>query len=501
MRSWRTIRQRRWRSRKAQVSAVGVLLGLLLVTVYIANYLGMTLPSQMQELEFEHELQVENQLGRLQALVVAQARMGDFNIPFTSPVTLGSGSVPPFAPASTGSIGPDPGALSASLPYRVVSVTTHPPNWNVTPTCPATGSPCHGTLWDNITGTPNQSYAFKFNGGAPTMNLNFTGSYDSITMEWLGKSSNGNVYAIFNGSNLHVTLDKGSNGGGDSPFITVVFYGQNDVFEMDLNGAGMTANVGFYGSLNKLCPEGNLSNTDAFYWNNTSPTTTTVNATWYNDVGYSNVNVLPLGGGTTLTFRNQSLVPGGCAWSSVSGSTFHPSFTSGIRVHLNDRYIQSEDIVYDQGAIIVNHPGVGSIMESPPQLSVVGSGTGLAVNLTLVNIVGNNQFEEEGVSTAGVTTRLLSDFTYSVVSSPSTNQYLSAVWLNVSTPYPAAWSSYLSGLPGGLLLGTPLCLPQHPVFPPATCLVPQPGALETVSALFDVVQFTLTQVNVQVSIS
>jgi hypothetical protein len=482
------------------VSAVGVMLGLLLVTVYIANYLGTTLPSQMEELEFEHELQVENQLGRLQAVINAQAKQGALGFGLTSPITLGSGAVPPFAPASTGSIGPDPGQLSASLPYRVVSISSHQPGWNVTPSCSTSGSPCHGTLWDNITGTPNQTYALKFNGGAPTMILNFTGSYDSITMEWLGKSSNGVIYAIFNGSNLHVTLNKGSSGGGDSPTIYVAFYGQHDVFEMNLNGAGMTANVRFYGSLNLLCPQSNLSNTDAFYWNNTGPTTTTVNTTWYNSVGYSNVNVLNLGGGTTLTFQNQSSIPGGCAWSSVSGSTYQPTFSAGIRVHLNDRYIPGEDIAYDQGAIIVNHPGVGSIMESPPELTVTDTPSGFQVSLTLVNIVGN-QLEEEGVGTAGVTTRVLSDVTYTVATNTATNHYLSAVYLNVSTPYPAAWDQFLSDLPSGLLVGSPACLPQQPVFAPATCLVPPAGSIETVSALFDVVQFSLTQVNVQVTIA
>ncbi|MCI4345405.1 MAG: hypothetical protein L3K07_01420 [Thermoplasmata archaeon] len=500
MRPWRTIRQRRRRSRKGQVSAVGVLLGLLLVTVYIANYLGTTLPSQMQELEFEHELQVENQLGKLQAIVNAQALHGGYGFGLTSPVTLGSGALPPFAPASTGSIGPDVGKLSASLPYRVVSVSTHPPNWNITPSCPPTGSPCHGTSWDNITGTPNQTYTFKFNGGAPVMNLNFTGNNDTIILNWLGKSASGSVFAIFNGSNLHVTLNKGSSGGGDSPSIGVFFFGQHDVYEMNLNGAGMTANVDFYGSLNRLCPEGNLSNTDAFYWNNSGPSATNVNATWFNSAGYNNVNVIPLGAGTTLTFRNESTFPGGCAWSSISGSTFHPSFSSGILVHLNDRYIPAEDIAYDQGAVIVNHPGVGSIMDSPPQFTVGRIAGGLTMNLTLVNIV-MNQLQEEGVATAGVTTRVVSEFTYTITTNVSQNRFLDAVYLNVSTPYPAAWASFFNGLPAGLLTGSPQCIPQQPVFAPATCLAPRAGALETVSVLFNVAQLTLTQLNLAVTIS
>lgn len=500
MRTRKTIRRRRIRSRRAQVSAVGTVLGLLLVTTYIAGYLATTLPSQMQELEFEHELQVENQLGRLQAMLSAEVEAGGAHYPFTSPVTLGSGSVPPFGPPSTASIGADPGAISASFPFRVASLASNPPNWSATPTCPNGGSPCHGTLWDNVTGVPNSSYAFKFNGGAPTMNLNFTGNNDSITMEWLGKSANGNVYAIFNGSNIHVTLDKGSSGGGDTPNITVYFYGQHDVLEMDLSGAGMHASAAFYGSLNHFCPEVDLASTDAFYWNYSSPTTTVVNATWYNDVGVNDLHVLSLGSGSVLTFRNQSVIPGGCAWTYATGSTFQPTGTSGIRVHLNDRYLPSVDVAYDQGAVIVNNPGVGSIMESPPDLTVNGSAAGYTVHLTLVNIVGNGQFEEQGGMTAGVTARILSEDTFSVVSNPAQNHFLSPVFFNVSTPYPDAWSSYLSGLPNGLLLGPPQCVPQHPVFLPASCLVPSNGALETISSLLNVVGFTLTQVNVQVTI-
>jgi hypothetical protein len=67
----RTIRQRRWRSRKAQVSAVATIFGLLLVVSFIANYLSTVLPGQMEVNELSHIATVENELSRLQAIAYA----------------------------------------------------------------------------------------------------------------------------------------------------------------------------------------------------------------------------------------------------------------------------------------------------------------------------------------------------------------------------------------------------------------------------------------------
>jgi len=62
----RQLRKWRRRGRRGQVAAVATIFGLLLVVVFIANYLTTTLPAQMSVNDLDHVIQVENQVGQLQ---------------------------------------------------------------------------------------------------------------------------------------------------------------------------------------------------------------------------------------------------------------------------------------------------------------------------------------------------------------------------------------------------------------------------------------------------
>jgi len=101
-RSWRR------RGRRAQVAAVATLLGLLLIVTIIASYLTTQLPNQMQANDLDHELAVENQLGRAVALLDAASDANLAGAQLTQPLALGSDGVPPFA-------GPDPSYLSGPV--------------------------------------------------------------------------------------------------------------------------------------------------------------------------------------------------------------------------------------------------------------------------------------------------------------------------------------------------------------------------------------------------
>ncbi|MCI4339501.1 MAG: hypothetical protein L3J68_04125, partial [Thermoplasmata archaeon] len=83
------IRKWRLRGRRGQVSAVATILGLLLVVTYIANYLTTTLPQQMSINDLNHDVQVEDQLGGLQALIGAAVASNAIGAQFSQPVTLG----------------------------------------------------------------------------------------------------------------------------------------------------------------------------------------------------------------------------------------------------------------------------------------------------------------------------------------------------------------------------------------------------------------------------
>jgi hypothetical protein len=101
---------RKWRrrGRRAQVSAVATLLGLLLVVTFIANYLTTQLPNQMNANDLAHEVQVENQLGRASSLLYQASSANTIGAQLTQPLSLGSAGVPPFA-------GPDTSYLSAPV--------------------------------------------------------------------------------------------------------------------------------------------------------------------------------------------------------------------------------------------------------------------------------------------------------------------------------------------------------------------------------------------------
>ena len=103
MRSWRTIRQRRDRARRGQVSAVATILGLLLFVSLLSNYVILQLPNTMSTLEYQHVLTLENEFGRLQTALLAEVDTGD-SITLTVPVSLGSIPSPPFGPAASGQL-------------------------------------------------------------------------------------------------------------------------------------------------------------------------------------------------------------------------------------------------------------------------------------------------------------------------------------------------------------------------------------------------------------
>ncbi|MGI0154840.1 MAG: hypothetical protein ACREDE_01715, partial [Thermoplasmata archaeon] len=102
----RPLRKWRLRGRRGQVAAVATILGLLLVVTFLANYLTATLPGQMSVNDLQHDVQVENQVGRLQALLAASVTSGAVGAQLSAPVTLGGAGQPPFAGADSGWVSP-----------------------------------------------------------------------------------------------------------------------------------------------------------------------------------------------------------------------------------------------------------------------------------------------------------------------------------------------------------------------------------------------------------
>jgi hypothetical protein len=514
----KTIRQRRPRARRGQVSAVAVLLGLLLVVTYIANYLGQALPSQMQEYEFEHTLQVENQLGRIQTDILAQASNPKVALPLTSPVTLGSESVPPFAPASTGSVALDPTSFSLRTQYTIARILPAPPSWGVGNLCTTlTGVSC-GNTQSNLCSPPldynlsvsNVSFTYDLTGSNDCERLNLTGSNDTMNLQVTGSNLGYFVLTLFGFNDVILLTNHFSGSGFHSYFY---LYGAHDTYEAvgGPTGSNSFLNTYFVGEEpTGFCPADNVSATDSWSISGSSASNSIQNFTWYNSVGYASpyvqTNGWPgagnSGSGDHVGWQNLS-TPIACAFTQAFPSTYTSNFNSGLRIHLANRYNSPEDIVYEDGAVILSHAGSGSFMTGPPSITVSQTLLGAYVaSLTIVSLVPalqQNGTVEQGTSTVGVSTSILGVHAFKFANNPSAGYELLGIWLYLTTPYPSAWAGFLGSLSSEALVGSVGCTTA--TLPGGyTCLVPPAGQVSTLSAELLVSALDFTAITVAVSI-
>ncbi|MCI4362531.1 MAG: hypothetical protein L3J77_05010, partial [Thermoplasmata archaeon] len=129
------IRQRRRRANRGQVSAVAVILGLLLVVSFIATFEIAPLSAELGDLETQHMLQVEDQLSRIQATVLAEAGSPGVHLALGSPVTLGSQGMPPWGTGSPGQVLTETAPVGSTAGFELARVFSHPPDWNNGSSC------------------------------------------------------------------------------------------------------------------------------------------------------------------------------------------------------------------------------------------------------------------------------------------------------------------------------------------------------------------------------
>jgi hypothetical protein len=101
------------------------------------------------------------------------------------------------------------------------------------------------------------------------------------------------------------------------------------------------------------------------------------------------------------------------------------------------------------------------------------------------------------VLTAAVHSQVLTVDTASIPDGVN-SQYLTFLDLNITTPYPQAWSTFWNGQSALVPSGT-TCVPGAGV-PANRCLIPPPGTVSTVLVPLYVSELSLTTVLVQVSI-
>ena len=495
----RAARARRWRrrGRRAQVAAVATILGLLLVVTFIANYLSTTLPNQMSVNDLNHEIQVENQAGHLQALLQSLAKSGAVGAPALQPVTLGSAAAPPFA-------GSDGGVLSQIAPYgssaapQVVTnlslVSTHyapPTGWvaggsyntagcTQTPASPAnaTSISCLGSgkgqVSYNFTGSA--SFSVSGNGGAAFQvnfssnhsrvvvsqtgqgggfeNVQVVGGYDSVFVTGTGQTvqtvilvgnyntltlnastSTSRVFVIGNHDSVTVN-DAAAN----STKVLVVGWGSYDSFSPGKGGVYSVYYNGFntQAPTSPICPYDNLAVTDSVK----APPSGYQGSysVTYNLTG----GLPPAAPSPWKTFPTSSAPAPSTACpffplSSIGGQNVH---SATLRVSLRNTYAPAAEVAFDEGAIVYAQPGSYPVMVDGPVVSYSPH-----TATVWVPSFESNLTSVAGIGTAMLSLRLVSVTTLALPSGSWAVNPAVPLRLVYTTPYAHAWESYFATNP------------------------------------------------------
>lgn len=434
---------------------------------------------------------------------------GGGTVDLSSPVTLSSGSVPPFGTPSTGYLQPEVSVSSLAAGLGLANVTPAPPNWN-------TGSSCFGNGNGTCSGNNGPTLFWNFSGNHSTVTpgvngcgssgctivYNISGNFNTISLMLRGNNLGNVVFVVFgNWDNMTLNYQGSCN---NHRNVNVFIVGTNDTYALSVggcaSGVGASINTFFIGSLGFVCPFGNGVITDRFLgasWGSSSGVFQ--NLTWRNAIGYvSAPHTIPTNGGSdSLTFANTTGYTQCPFTRSAATGPYTIDYLSGIDAHLNNRYLPQADVVYDEGAVILGVQNQGSVMVSPPQVSVSIQPAGVTLQLTLVNIVGNAG-TATGVGTAAVMTHVVSDSTFHILNGQNNNQFLTFLNLSITTAFPLAWATFWNSQAVVAPLGT-ICQPSFGVAL-SQCLNPPPGLPSTIVVPLAVQELFLHTITVSIAI-
>ncbi len=478
----------RLRSRRAQVSAVAVILALLLIVTFIANYLTTTLPNTMGQNDVQHEVQVQNQVAQLAALLQETADSEAVGAQVSQPVALGSAAAPPFAGQDSSTIAP--GNLSGGL---TVNFTLAGPSSYSPPTGGTSGGiiqgsgcthtsqsiTCSGaaTIIYNFTGAlgSQSSYSLTLSGGG-SAHVNVTSNQSSITvtasattliaLDVLGSNDTVSVTVsnvpeniLILGNYDTVTLT----GSATSSFTHIVVVGIHDTVTTSALSGTNTIVASVYGSSDAVNP-GTLSGTNKFgvYFNGFKPSSPSATCPVDNLASTDTVSQ-PTGGGTFAVTYNNTTGTTGTRTNGVWSVTYQiptpfacpfatqvilPVPTGGaprsasLVVQLRNTYAPSAEVALDQGAVVYAQPGAIPVFVVPPPISYASG-----VLSVFVPQFSGGLGTEAGSGTADVLLRLLSVQQFQIPSSGFYLENLTKVTVTVVSQYVAAWYAYFQSVP------------------------------------------------------
>jgi hypothetical protein len=487
------------------VSAVAVILGLLLVVTFIANYLSTTLPNTMAQNDLQHEVTVQNQVAQLGALVQRTAEAGAVGAQVSQPVTLGSPASPPFAGQDSSTIAPGnlSGGLGVNFTLAGPSEYAPPTGFGAnhanmpsdcTPVAPSTTVTCSGQKdaqykWNfsagdgkaytvtiagsntrfaglnfasnsstisisGISGMPtyiqiignNDTLSISSGGGNNPISVNITGNYDTITP---GSFPGGSSIVFVHVVGDHDLINGDSAAGGNTVWVS--FVGVYDTLPL-VPGSGSTYYTYFTGfdTLNPTsgsCPYGALALTDTVT-GYTVANGQTANAHLYES--FNNSTAYPTWGNLTPSSRwaihYHPVLPFACPFMSqvivpVPARGALPG--ASLVVRLSNTYAPAAEVALDQGAVVYAQPGSSPIFIVPPRISLV-NGT---LSMLVPRFVGSVGFEA-GVGTADISLRLLSAQRILMPSNGISLSNSTPIIITIKTPYAATWYAYFLGYTG-----------------------------------------------------
>jgi len=478
------------------------MLGLLLVVTMLANYLATQLPAEMRVNDANHALSVENQVSRLAAALRGAAEVGAVGAVLSQPVSLGSVGDPPFAAPDGSSIGTGVQGSQLSVSFTVTGGSTYAPpsvgpaggttkgasctTSSTSLTCSTSGNK---VIWNFTSSTPtsisistsggpyaintsasnssisitassaapvylllvgsNDTITFTVSGSSTVVHLVIVGSYDTVNFasgSW--SSSTVTILAVGN----HDSVSTGAMSASSSRMVAT-FFGSNDSVSLGTTSATSSYfNVYFNGfrpaSPSSSCPVDNLAaSTDTVSGPSSYSGSGTYNVT-YNDTSVTSGSTSAPWAGT---FGTPSI---SCPFYSVVSVPQHSSGSVGASfvVELKNTYTPIQLVAFDQGAVVYAQPNGHPLMLVGPSISYTGGDLSLWVPEFLGG-VGT----QVGIGIAELSARLVSLLN---VSLPSAGFSLTGVTsIAVTTPYAAAWYSYLSA-PTSSLAGDVVCIPK-----------------------------------------
>ena len=483
---------------------MAVILALLLIVTFIANYLTTTLPNTMGQNDVQHEVLVQNQVAQLAALLQETASGEAVGAQVSQPVTLGSAAAPPFAGQDSSTIAP--GNLSGGLS---VNFTLAGPSEYAPPTgfganqgnMPSVCTPLAPTTTVNCGAHKNTHYNWNFSAGdglaytvtiagstTSVAGLNFATNFSTISISGINgmpiyvqiignndtlsiSSGGGNDPISVNITGNYDTITPGSFPGGSSTVIVHVI-GDYDLINGDSAAGGNTVWVSFIGAHDTLplvpgsgstyytyftgfdtlnptsssCPYGALALTDTVT-GYTVANGQTANAHLYES--FNNSTAYPTWGNLTPSSRwaihYHPVAPSACPFVTqviLPVPTGGAPRSASLVVQLKNTYAPSAEVALDQGAVVYAQPGAIPVFVVPPPISYA-SGT---LSVFVPQFTGGFG-TEAGSGTADVLLRLLNVQQFQIPSSGFYLENLTKVTVTVVSQYVAAWYAYFQSVP------------------------------------------------------